>query len=379
MPSLSGQSNHTDDSISNLYSSIHDLNRQNVMWRLPALIYMAVLITIGLPGNIGVFVVFFRHYKQNTYRTFVLALAFVDIVACSVCIPFDIIETTLHYIFYVSEICKIFKGIASTVYFTSVFIIIGLSVDRYRHVCHPFKTQISVKISKIICASSIIVAPIFTWPSFFLSGIRHVDLKNNITGRDCFMINDDVKSTTFQFYNNTVKFSMFLISMVSIIIMYILIGHTVYKQAHFRKKFRPAHECNDTPKKDNSCESTTVSGGNSNRPFPMAMKETNYLRNDRQSKERVTKIAFAISALLILSFLPYFVLATLWKDEGDVIADSLSVTSSILSIVSRSVYMNSVGNPFVYGVLDKRFRGFLKTDFCRLKWNNSLRWITCTT
>ena len=369
-PTFSGELNHTDDIISNSYSSdenIHDLNREIIMWKLPALIYMAILIIIGLPGNLSVFVVFLRQHKHSTYRTFVLALAFIDIVACSVCMPFDIIETTLHYIFYVSEICKIFRGFAGTVYLTSGFIIIGLSVDRYRHVCHPFKTQMSVKISRIICVSSIIVALVFSLPSFFLYGIRQVNLKNNITGSDCSMINDDVKSTNYQFYNTAVKFSMFIMTIVSIIIMYILIGHTVYKQAHFRKKFCPTHECNDTQRKDNSGESTTLSGGNSSRPMPMAMKEANSLRNDRQSKERVTKIAFAISVLLILSFLPYFVIAALWKEEGDIIDESLSVTSSILAIFTRSVYMNSVGNPFVYGLLDKRFRKFLKTNFCRWK------------
>ena len=328
---------------------------------------MAILIIIGLPGNLSVFVVFLRHYKQSTYRTFILALAFVDIVACSVCIPFDIIKTTLHYIFYVSQICKIFKGLASTVYLTSVFVIIGLSVDRYRHVCQLFKTQMSVKISRIICASSIILTLAFSWLSFYLSGIRYVHLKNNITGGDCFMIDENFKSTNYQVYHNAVHFSIFIVAIVSMIIMYILIGHTVYKQAKFRMKFHPTYKCNDTSTNDNSSESTAASRGNSSQPMQMVIQEANYLRKDHQSKQRVTKIAFAISVLFIMSFLPYLVVATLWTEEGEVIADSVSVTSSILSIVTRSVYMNSVGNMFVYGVLDKRFREFLKKDFCQSK------------
>ena len=291
------------------------------------------------------------------------ALAFVDIMACSVCMPFDIIETTLHYIFYVSEICKIFKGIVNTVYLTSVFIIIGLSVDRYRHVCHPFKTQISVKICRIICASSIILALVFSWPSFYLSGIRHVNLTNNITGFDCSMIDDAFKSTNYQAYQNAVHFSIFILTIVSMIIMYILIGHTVYKQAQFRKKFCPTYECNNTSRNDNSSESSVVSGVNSIRKMPAEIKEANSLRKEHQSKQRVTKIAFAISVLFLVSFLPYPVVAALSK--GGVIADSLSVTSSILSIVMRSGYMSSVGNPIVYGVLDTRFRGFVRVCFCR--------------
>ena len=171
----------------------------------------------------------------------------------------------------------------------------------------------------------------------------------------------------YQFYYNAVKLSLFIIAIVSMVIMYILIGHTVYRHAQFRQKFRPAYECNDTPRKDNSSESTAASEENSSRPMTIAIKKRTYLRKDHQSKQRVTKIAFAMSVLFILSFLPHLVLATVWAQEGDVIADSVSVTSSLLSLVLRSVYMNSAGNPFVYWVLDKRFRRFLKTDFCGSK------------
>ena len=208
------------------------------MRRLPSLVYIAILILVGFPGNLSVLVVFLKHYKRSTYRTFIVALATVDTVACSVCMPFEIIETRFQYTFHAVEVCKLFRTVGVIVSLTSIFTLVGLSADRYRHMCQPLKIQMSVKVSKIVCFASVPLAICFAWPHFLLSGIRHVNLLNNITGMDC-SLSDEYKSTKYSFYHNTVLFAIFIISICSLIAMYILIGRKIFQHVRFRETFRP--------------------------------------------------------------------------------------------------------------------------------------------
>ena len=376
IPTISGNLTDREKVITNssnisITVTIDDLNHEKFMRKLPVLLYMVILMIIGLPGNFSVLFVFLRHYKRSTYRKFVVTLAFVDIVSCSVCMPFEIIETIFLYTFHASEICKIIKTLTASVLISSSLIIIGLSVDRYRHLCQPFKIQMSENISTVICVSSIALAFLLALPCYLLSGIRNVNLMNNITGSNCYIISEEYISTDYPFYYLGVGIFIFITSIVSLIIMYILIGRAIYKQAQFRKKFCPTYTSNSKPRKDMANESMHVSGRNSIQATTAAIQDANSLPNthrpnssNHQSKQKITKVAFAISALYIISFLPYTIAILMTLKAGDFVADTMSVASIILSIMSGSVFLNSVGNPIIYGFFDKRFRGFFRKYMC---------------
>ena len=357
--------------------TIHDLNHEEVMRRLPSLIYMAVLAMVGLPGNLSVLIVFLKHYKESTYRTFIVALASVDLVACAVCMPFEIIETIFQYTFYAVGICKVFRTLNIIVSVSSIFILMGLSVDRFRHVCQPLKIQMSVKVSRIVCIASIALAVFVAWPQFFLSGIRHVRLRDNITGIDC-SLSDEYKSTKYPFYHNAVMFLIFIVCIVSLIIMYALIGRKIFQHSRFRKTFRPSFISSSST--SNKTSSTSFSGSSkqshrtdhiplgqakstlNNNPTPRSHHSPS---NDNKSKQKITKVAFAVSVLFILSYLPYLILTTMTAVRGRFVAKPGPIVSAVLPIVTRSVFINSVGNPFIYGILDQRFRRYVKQTFGR--------------
>ena len=82
------------------------------------------------------------------------------------------------------------------------------------------------------------------------------------------------------------------------------------------------------------------------------------------SKTKITKVAFAVSVLFVVSYLPHLILATLTAVKGSFVAAPGPVVSAVLPIVSRSTFINSVGNPFIYGIIDHRFRRIVKQMFC---------------
>ena len=354
--------------------TIHDLNNEEVMRRLPSLIYIAILILVGFPGNLSVLVVFLKHYKRSTYRTFIVALASVDTVACSVCMPFEIIETRFQYTFHVVEMCKIFRTVAVVISLTSIFILVGLSADRYRRLCRPLKIQMSVKVSKLVCFASVPLAVSLAWSHFLLSGIRHVNLRNNITGVDC-SLSDEYKSTKYSFYHNAVLFAIFIISICSLIAMYILIGRKIFQHVRIRETFRPTFSSTTRNKTSSIFHAESIEEAKSPEPTSPSQQPTftsiAHKRNSTlvgnhsdNSKTKITRVAFAVSVLFVVSYLPHLILATLTAVKGSFVAAHGPVVSAVLPIVSRSTFINSVGNPFIYGIIDHRFRRAVKQMFC---------------
>ncbi|KAK3103828.1 hypothetical protein FSP39_022219 [Pinctada imbricata] len=369
-----------NDSSTKPLLTLQDLNDEEVMRRLPSLIYMAVLIVVGVPGNLSVLVIFYRYYKETTYRTFVLALASVDLVACTVCMPFEVIETRYQYTFYAVTICKLFRTNNIVISVSSIFILICLSADRYRHVCNPLKRQMTVKTAKIACVVSALAAVMVAWPNFLFSGTRHVELRSNLTGIDCSM-SDEYRKSKLPFYHSALLLLIFIIAILTIIILYILIGAKVWKHSNFRKAFQNSRSASY------STSSTSVGGSKRSKhqdckdqQYPLqqieikqsdqnkgsnaaSMKKkdnSNSSPKETQQTSRITKVAFAISVLFILSYLPHLILTIMTAIKGSFIAKPGPVVSAILPIVTRSVFINSVGNPFIYGFIDKRFWNFLK-------------------
>lgn len=60
-------------------------------------VFLALLSVIGSAGNGHVFCVYFFRYNSSNHRTFVVALALIDFLACFVVIPFEIFDMRYKY------------------------------------------------------------------------------------------------------------------------------------------------------------------------------------------------------------------------------------------------------------------------------------------
>lgn len=68
--------------------TLEELNQIEVHRRLAPMIYLGILIVIGVPGNLTVLFVYLLKFDSSTYRTFIVALALIDLVGSAVCMPF---------------------------------------------------------------------------------------------------------------------------------------------------------------------------------------------------------------------------------------------------------------------------------------------------
>lgn len=373
--------------------TLQEYNDEEANRRLIPVIYLGLLMLIGIPGNLIVLIVYRSRYPKSTTRMFITGLAMADILVCVVTLPFEITEMRLQYTFYNSWCCKFFRACNTLFALSSIFILMGLSGDRYRRVCTPLKLQMTSRHATIYIIFCVVLAVIFSWPNFFISGIRLVNLGNNVTGYDC-SFSDQFARTKYPTLYGATLFLVFIICMISLIVLYSLIGRQILKHFQFRRRFSKSSTSKST-------SSTTPVSNDSQNLMPTNKAEQEYnndafidnkpketqemltrkshrksskhrstkhqsVKEDAASK-KLTKIAFAISLAFILSYLPHLTISLLTALKGKFLLPPGPVVSAVLPIVTRSFAINNVVNPIIYGLMDKRFR-----DNCKLMFKNAL-------
>lgn len=373
--------------------TLQEYNDEEANRRLIPVIYLGLLMLIGIPGNLIVLIVYRSRYPKSTTRMFITGLAMADILVCVVTLPFEITEMRLQYTFYNSWCCKFFRACNTLFALSSIFILMGLSGDRYRRVCTPLKLQMTSRHATIYIIFCVVLAVIFSWPNFFISGIRLVNLGNNVTGYDC-SFSDQFAKTKYPTLYGATLFLVFIICMISLIVLYSLIGRQILKHFQFRRRFSKSSTSKST-------SSTTPVSNDSQNLMPTNKAEQEYNNDafiDKKPKEtqemltrkshrksskhrstkhqsvkedaaskKLTKVAFAINLAFILSYLPHLTISLLTALKGKFLLPPGPVVSAVLPIVTRSFAINNVVNPIIYGLMDKRFR-----DNCKRMFKNAL-------
>lgn len=383
----------TDNTIMS-YSNktLQEYNDEEANRRLIPVIYLGLLMLIGIPGNLIVLIVYPSRFPKTTHRMFITGLAVADILVCVVTLPFEITEMRLQYTFYNSWCCKFFRACNTLFALSSIFILMGLSGDRFRRVCTPLKVQMTSRHATIYIMFCVVLAVIFSWPNFFISGIRLVNLGNNVTGHDCSLSDQFAKTKYPTLYGGTL-FLVFIICMISLIVLYSLIGRQIVKHFQFRRRFSRSSTSKSTSSTPVSNDSQELMSTNkaeqeyNNEVFidnkPKETQEMLTRKSHRKSSKhhstkrqsvkedagskKLTKIALAISLAFILSYLPHLTISLLTALKGKFLLPPGPVVSAVLPIVTRSFAINNVVNPIIYGLMDKRFR-----DNCKLMFKNAL-------
>lgn len=371
--------------------TLQEYNDEEANRRLIPVIYLGLLMLIGIPGNLIVLIVYPSRFPKTKHRMFITGLAVADILVCVVTLPFEITEMRFQYTFFNSLCCKVFRACNNLFALSSIFILMGLSGDRYRRVCTPLKVQMTSRHATIYIIFCVVLAVIFSWPNFFISGIRLVNLGNNVTGYDCSLSDQFAKTKYPTLYGGTL-YLVFIICMISLIVLYSLIGRQILKHFQFRRRFTSSSTSKSTA-------STPVSNADSQKLMPTNKAEQEHNNDvfiDHKPKEtqgmltrkshrksskhhstksqsvkedahaaskKLTKIAFAISLAFILSYLPHLTISLLTALKGKFLFPPGPVVSAVLPIVTRSFAINNVVNPIIYGLMDKRFRGNCKLMF----------------
>ncbi|KAL3890744.1 hypothetical protein ACJMK2_003022 [Sinanodonta woodiana] len=358
--------------------TLDELNERQVQLLNPVIIFISIAMVFGTVGNALVIYVniFFLKLRKSTQRYLIIFLALADITFCILIDPFMIGDLTHPYKFTNIIACKCFRAFIYFNGLVSVLILFVIALDRYRKICRPYGNQFSIKSINVICGIIVLISFVFSIPSFIMYGKNTVQTGiANITGISCFP--DDIYiNTMFPFAYNMFLYSVFIILTVSMCLFYILVWRQVRKHAHSTKILDLSYT--NEPNISTSPAERNVTETNLERTIPQTklavldnlttVKRLGICINV-ESKENlfnnqsvnvnsihVFKTLFAVTVFFVLSFAPFLSLEVITFIDKEII-ESLDNTSTVFyQLVWRSFAINFMVNPFIYGVMDRRFR-----------------------
>ncbi|XP_052067138.1 trace amine-associated receptor 13c-like [Mytilus californianus] len=348
--------------------TLETLNTEEMMERIPTLVYLSLVMIIGIPGNALVILIYFGSLwkLEGSHWTFIRTITIVDFLICIIIIPFEFYQQTHQLTFYAESACKSFKVISVHLSAMASLLLVMMSANRMYRIWWPLKVPLSSRQALV----SVIILGIFvtavSWPEGKLSGINLKQRKHNITGYDCGL-EDRYKRTIYPFAYSVVLLVGFVLCVSSLITMYAIIWNKLRKKDYFRST-SSAHSQIEIPVEssvqtvvledessvsNNKTVSQKIKGKFSGSSTKSLQRQRNTSQRNRESR-KVTKIAFVISIAFILSYLPFITVKMVSSlSKGQYMSDSF--IEAIIPILSRCFLLNNIINPFVYVCLDQTF------------------------
>ncbi|XP_060590484.1 uncharacterized protein LOC132745551 [Ruditapes philippinarum] len=125
-----------------------------------------------------------------------------------------------------SALCKSMRYIHYVVNNSSGLLLLVISVERYRKICHPFKTQLTARQTLYLCYGTIFFSAFIAIPAGVLYGASTIETGvENVTGRQCYVDDDLDQKVLFEIYQSVLMAE----SVISIVIFLVLYAFIIRK------------------------------------------------------------------------------------------------------------------------------------------------------
>lgn len=360
---------------------LENLNSEKMETRIGAVAFVGILLIFGFIGNLHVLAVFAFRMQPSNNRTFILCLAVVDIIACIIGMPFTIVILLHPLTFYDAIECKIVLNVNYFSCACSGLLLVVITVDRYRKICHPMGWQLSQKMAKFVCLLTITGSVGLTLPSFFIFGHNTVRTKyRNITGVQC-STDDEFVRTNYPTIFNLALMGLAITAFISFAVLYTLINRVIWNRGRQTlRKINSVH--NEVRNGNNSISEVTASKThalsdgspraclNDFAAIDKCVKAKINLNMTNQASiykdtRRMTIIFFIIIAVYFCSYIPSLILRIIVFIKYDCFQNLAKSDDIVFHIFNWFFFVNNVANPVVYIFLDLKFRTELKLFYGR--------------
>lgn len=209
------------------------LNDVLVQLHIPTIVFIAILMVVGVLGNLLVLYIYTSKYHPSTYRSFILWLGLIDLIACTVGMPLLIVSMLRPYMFPSEQACKTLRFMHVFSVVSSAFIVIAIAFERHRRICNPFSQEMTTAKINLMCFTASVLGSLVAIPALFVYGDAVVQTGvHNITGTECFI---DPEFEHSLFPKGYFMFQL-LLSVVSVIVMgifYFRIGSRILSHHKF--------------------------------------------------------------------------------------------------------------------------------------------------
>ena len=223
----------------------------------------------------------------------------------------------------------------------STLSLVAIAIERFRKIRYPFKDGLSSNAVKYLCIGSLIMAALFSWPAPIIWGLSSVKTGiPGISGKRCFT-DDKLKTSDVNYqaiYNAYLILFYFIVS-ATLIVIYIYIGKNIHKQYKFRDL-------------QSQC-------------IPLRHDKMVVQTTGSSTARKSTITLCVVTVAYVLSALPHHLLALLIFLIPNFDCSMSLLGSQLYYTFIWSYFFNSVINPFIYGIRDRKFRFAVKNIYRR--------------
>ncbi|KAH3712823.1 hypothetical protein DPMN_072580 [Dreissena polymorpha] len=152
---------------------------------------------IGVIGNGFVLYIFSKQWERSKTSVFIITLAALDVVNCSLIIPVEISVFAMPFTYDHDIFCKISRCLSFIVTANYSFVLVTVAYDRYLMVCKPLKRiTYGQRYATRACIGVSLLAIATQWPSIFIYGTHTFKLPFP-RGNDVRFLTNLTNSTAF--------------------------------------------------------------------------------------------------------------------------------------------------------------------------------------
>ncbi|XP_013773734.1 cardioacceleratory peptide receptor-like [Limulus polyphemus] len=306
-------------------------------YRTEQLTFLWIIFTMIVLGNGGVLItLMMSKNRKSRMNFFIMQLALADLLVGLIQVLTDIIWRTYVDFYGGNVVCKIVRYLQVLVMYSSTYVLVALSIDRYDAITRPMKFSGSWKRAKMLIGMAWGISALAASPAVFLNK------ESMIKGRiQCWI---EMENWQWRIYMSLVAFSVLFLPAVVISGCYTVIVHTIWTKS--KSLTYPKTRRSASTEDDDAISKRTSSRG----IIP-------------QAKIKTVKMTFVIVFVFILCWSPYFIYDLLQVfGYFSINQTNIAVSTFIQSLAP----LNSAANPFIYLIFSTHLcRTLSKRTCCR--------------
>ncbi|KAL0266491.1 UNVERIFIED_CONTAM: hypothetical protein PYX00_009010 [Menopon gallinae] len=332
-----GQTNRTENITKIDYFYFYEKEQLTMLW----ILFVSIVF-----GNCSVLItLIFSKGRGSRFRYFIKHLAIADLSVGLVSVLTDIIWRFTVEWKAGNIVCKIVKYSQVVVTYSSTYVLVALTIDRYDAIRHPMNFTKSWKRAKILVASAWLLSFFFSTPIIVLYEEKYIE--GNL---QCWI--DLLEMWHWQIYMSLISLTVFFIPACIIATCYAIIIYTIWSKTNILSQNKmnrhPVCEVSDSQTEDTDCRRVSSRG-----LIPKA-------------KIKTIKMTLIIVFVFIFCWSPYMIFDLL-QVFGYIERTQSNI--ALATFIQSLAPLNSAANPIIYCVFS--------TFVCRVQRKSvPLRWLT---
>jgi hypothetical protein len=343
--------------------------------------FCLLCLIVGIVGNSIVILVYHIKLKSKIEeRFFIFVLALLDLLACVMVSAAMLAKSFYPVKFQDKYACKTLTYFGLSTSSMALFMLAIIAFHRFQKIVRPFGHQMSLRTKQYTILAVGFMSYILFSPVFYVYGIR--EIRNPETNITYFTCSAPSKGTSKQsmFVFQGILICIYLISIVSMAVMYFFVARTLRARIKASRKRQEIHSSQTLHSavivRMNGCAKTNGAEAISKEQQIQELiktpsisetydtlqlrRKSGHKRKGHFSLYRYSYIFMIITIKAILSYVIPWVLVIVKSNDNS----PWTELNQRLLVLRYLYILSHVTNPLIYGLLDKTFRNQLKTALC---------------